>query len=251
VAVRAGRLVVPQGQQQDDQNRPEPSAREPADLALYHLHMAIRSVSFDDDSEDDLCVFSGDDLVVTHVDGPDLDWEEVAERSALDERRGLVIAQVAVLEEVIDELILYLVDPADPEGYQRGLDRKTIGPRIDELEQILVDLALLNEAISCLLSGLRSVVQRRNELAHGTLYRRSLQTVPIEEFGQRDVDLEWRIRSRRDRSSQRITMSELRNDLYEAVGSFMELLKLGDQLLQSAPRPRHFRGTRYLADPAP
>lgn len=97
--------------------------------------MAIRSLSFDDDSEDDLCVFSGDDLVITHADGPDLDWREVAERSALDERRGLVIAQVAVLEDLIDEFILYLVDPADPEDYQRSLDKKTIGPRINILEK--------------------------------------------------------------------------------------------------------------------
>ena len=105
--------------------------------------MAIHSVSFDDDAEDDLCVFSGYDLVLTHVDGPDLDWEEVAERSALDERRGLVIAQVAVLEELIDEFILYLVDPADPEGYQRNLDKETISPRINKLERILGDLAFL------------------------------------------------------------------------------------------------------------
>lgn len=106
--------------------------------------MAIRSVSFDDDSEADLCVFSGYDLMITHFDGPDLDWEEVAERSALDERRGLVIAQVAVLEDLIDEFILYLVDPRDPEGYQLSLDKKTIGPRIDILEQVLGDQDLMD-----------------------------------------------------------------------------------------------------------
>lgn len=75
---------------------------------------------------------SGDDLLMAHIDEVDLDWEEVAERSILDERRSLVITQVAVLEELIDEFILYVTDPADPEGCQRRLDRKTTGARIDE-----------------------------------------------------------------------------------------------------------------------
>lgn len=186
-------------------------------------------------------MFSGDDLVITHADGPDLDWREVAERSALDERRGLVIAQVAVLEDLIDEFILYLVDPTDPEDYQRGLDEQTIGPRIKMLKKILGDRALLDETASRLLSDLRSVVNRRNELAHGTLYLQPVQFV----LGQREVDLEWKMRSRRYRSSRRITMSELRNDLYKAIGCFTELLKWSDHLLQLAPHPRHFRGT-YL-----
>lgn len=109
------------------------------------------------------------------------------------------------------------------------------------MKKILGDLALLDETASRLLSDLRSVVDRRNELAHGTLYLKPLQFV----LGQRDVDLGWKIRSRRDLSSRRITMSELRNDLYEAIGCFTELLKWSDHLLQLAPHPRHFRGT-YL-----
>jgi hypothetical protein len=70
--------------------------------------MPILSLSFDDDSEEPLFVFSGDDLLMAHIDEVDLDWEEVAEHSILDERRGLVITQVAVLEELIDEFILYV-----------------------------------------------------------------------------------------------------------------------------------------------
>ncbi len=73
----------------------------------YHQRMPILSLSFDDDSEEPLFVFSGEDLLMAHIDEVDLDWEEVAERSILDERRGLVITQVAVLEELIDEFILY------------------------------------------------------------------------------------------------------------------------------------------------
>jgi hypothetical protein len=49
------------------------------------------------------------------MDQAGLDWEEVTQRSLLDERRGLVITQVAVLEELIDQLILYVVDSADLE----------------------------------------------------------------------------------------------------------------------------------------
>jgi hypothetical protein len=62
------------------------------------------------------------------------DWHEVAERSALDERRGLVITRVAVIEDVVDEFILYLADPSDHDAYQADLDRLTIGPRLDRLE---------------------------------------------------------------------------------------------------------------------
>lgn len=50
--------------------------------------MAAWSVSFDDDSDEDLSVFSGNDLLTAHYDVADLDWREVAERSALDGRRA-------------------------------------------------------------------------------------------------------------------------------------------------------------------
>lgn len=39
--------------------------------------MPIRSFSFDDDDNDDLHVFSGQDLLTTHYDIADLDWQEV------------------------------------------------------------------------------------------------------------------------------------------------------------------------------
>jgi hypothetical protein len=50
--------------------------------------MTRASVSFDDEDGEELYVFSGGDLLMTHYDAADLDWEEVAERAALDERRG-------------------------------------------------------------------------------------------------------------------------------------------------------------------
>jgi len=72
------------------------------------LHVAVpfhdgRSV-VDDDSDEDLCVFSGSDLLISYYDVADLDWQDVAERSAIDERRGLVIAQVAALADPIEAL---------------------------------------------------------------------------------------------------------------------------------------------------
>ena len=67
--------------------------------------MAAWSVSFDDDNDEELSVLSGYDLLIAHYDVADLDWREVAERSALDQRRGLVITQAAVLEDLIDEFI--------------------------------------------------------------------------------------------------------------------------------------------------
>ena len=133
--------------------------------------MPILSLSFDDDSKEPLFVFSGEDLLMAHTDEVDLDWEEVAQRSILDERRGLVITQVAVLEELIDEFILYVTDPADPEECQRRLDRKTIGPRIDELEKALRERDLLDAAVAGLIADLRALVDIRNELAHGIIYR--------------------------------------------------------------------------------
>jgi hypothetical protein len=216
----------------------------------YHRRMQIRSVSFDDDSNEDLCVFSGDDLQVSHMDLYDLDWEEVAERSILDQRRGLVITQVAVLEDLIDEFILYLVDPPDPANYQRSLDHRTIGPRIDELEQTLSRLNVLDDVGAILLADLRSLVNRRNELTHGTIYRRMVHIVPIRELAERGVDLEWQIFDRRSRTSRRITTSQLREDLHQAIGCFMSLLKWSDRVVQRAPRPRYFRDGVYLATPA-
>jgi hypothetical protein len=209
--------------------------------------MAIRSVSFDDDSDEPLDSFSGLDLLLAHMDEVDLDWEEVAERSFLDSRRGLVITQVAVLEELIDEFILYVADPADPEEFQRGLDRRTIGPRLDELEQALGRRGLLDADGASLLADLRALASKRNELAHGVIFRTMVHVVPIKETATRDIELEWRIYSRRTRISRRITMSELRDDLHEAVGCFMALLKWGEGLVRRAEPPRNVQDFTYLA----
>lgn len=184
---------------------------------------------------------------MAHMDEVDLDWEEVAERSILDSRRGLVITQVAALEELIDEFILYVTDPADPEEFQRGLDRKTIGPRLEELEQALVKRGQLDADGESLLADLRALVSKRNELAHGIIFRTMVYVVPIKELATRDIELEWRIYSRRTHMSRRITMSELRDDLHEAIGCFTALLKWGERFARRAAPPRNIQDFTYLA----
>jgi hypothetical protein len=209
----------------------------------------VRSSIFDDDSTEDLCVFGGDDLLTAHLDHADLDWGELAERAALDERRGLVIAQVAVLEDLVDEFILYLRDPADPEQAQLELDKQTIGPRLETWRQLLDGGALLDREAADLLESADAVVRRRNELAHGVLFRRPTRVVPIAEI-RNGVDVEWILTSRRSRQPDRITMCGLRADLNEAIATFSAMLAFAEHLAAVAPRPRNYGGGTYVTVPA-
>lgn len=212
--------------------------------------MAVRSVSFDDESDDDLSVFSGHDLLISHYDIADLDWREVAERSALDERRGLVITQVAVLEDLVDEFILYLEDPIDLERLQADLDRLTIGPRVDRLERRLAKASILGAEAIAALAHVRRVVDRRNELAHGTIQVRPVGgsiVLPL----PGDLVIEWVITSRRSRTIERITMAGLRQDLDDSIACFSSLLRYAERFVESAPAPRNYCGGRYLTTPTP
>jgi hypothetical protein len=216
--------------------------------------MGVISVCFDDPSDEELSVFSGSDLLVTHYDGPDLDWQEVAERSELDQRRGLVIAQVAVLEDLIDEFLAYLLDPADPAEFATKLDAMTIVPRIAWLRSQLKKAQLLDDETEALIDELDRVAQRRNELAHGTLQWRLVagQSRLLQDLlSQREIELEWIMTNRRTRSSQRITMLELRQNLYDAIGVFTAMLGYAEVFVQRAPQPTHFKGGRYLGAPTP
>jgi hypothetical protein len=212
--------------------------------------MTRASVSFDDEDGEELYVFSGGDLLMTHYDAADLDWEEVAERAALDERRGLVITQVAILEDLIDEFIHYLADPADPEAYQAELDKCTIGPRLNRLEKLLRRAGLRNRHVAELFNEIRSVIARRNELAHGTIHRRPVEPVVPGSWVD-GIPLEWIITSRRSKTMERLTMSRLRQDLYDAIGCFSAMLEYAERFVEIAPRPTTFRGGRYLGAPTP
>lgn len=212
--------------------------------------MATCSVSFDDDGNEDLCVFSGNDLLISHYDVADLDWEEVAERSAIDERRGLVIAQVAILEDLVDEFILYLADPSDTDEHQATLDRLTIGPRVARLRELLTRAHMLDTYALDLLEEISRVAARRNELAHGVVHCRPVEPAAPGSWPDR-IPLEWVITSRRSPTVERITMSGLRQDVYDAIGCFTSMLQYAERFVESAPRPRNYDGGWYLAPPTP
>jgi hypothetical protein len=212
--------------------------------------MSIRSVSFDDDSDDELCVFSGSDLLISHYDIADLDWGEISERTQIDERRGLVITQVAVLEDLIDEFLLYLEDAKDPSVFrEKELSGKTIGPRLTMLEARLQQADLLDsDAVDCLAVA-RTTVDRRNRLAHGTVECRPTRVVPIWELGHADLEIEWVLIDRRSGETERISMARLREDLYNAIGAFTGLLAYAERFVERAPSPTHFAGGHYLGVP--
>jgi hypothetical protein len=188
-----------------------------------------------DEHEPTLYVFSGNDLLIAHYGSADLDWQELAERSALDQRRGLVITQVAVLEDLVDEFILYLADPEDVGEYQAKLDTKTIGPRLKRLKRLLSHAGIFDSQAAAVMRHLRRVVDRRNELAHGVIHR----------------DGGWSITSRRSRTVQPITMAGLRGDLHDAIDCFASMLRYAEVFVQIAPEPRNFTGGRYLDAPSP
>jgi hypothetical protein len=212
--------------------------------------MAVSSASFDDDSDEDLCVFSGSDLLTSHYDVADLDWQEVAERSALDERRGLVITQIAVLDDLVDEFILYLADPIDEMAYRGDLDRLTIGPRLDRFESLAGTAGILHVEAEEILAEVRGVVRRRNKLAHGTISCRPVRPVRPGSW-IKDVEIEWVLSDRRSGATERITMAGLRQDVYDAIGAFTGLLAYAERFVQVAAAPHNFAGGMYLAAPAP
>ncbi|MEM8925997.1 MAG: hypothetical protein AAGD35_21030 [Actinomycetota bacterium] len=212
-------------------------------------------MTFDDDvSDQDLYVFSGHDLLITHYDGPDLDWQEIAERSAIDSRRGLVIAQVAALEDIIDEFIHYIEDPKDWDALQSRLDRRMIGSRITQLEHGLDRVGLLGPEAEAVLAELRAVVERRNQLAHGQIVSK---IVGFPESAGRlisadaDVEVEWVLLDRRRRTSERLSMTGLREDLEAATAAFMATLGFAEWFVERAPWPEYFQGGAYLGVPTP
>lgn len=211
--------------------------------------MPIRSVSFDDSSNEELWVFSGNDLLVAHYDVADLDWAEVAERSLIDERRGLVITQVAVLEDLVDEFLLYLDDPQDTRRARSELGMATIGPRLAKLEGCLRQSGLLTgQAVECLAAA-RATVDRRNRLAHGTIHYRPTRVVPIKDLPHADLEIQWVLLDRRSQEVERISMARLRQDVYDAIAAFSDLLAYGEWFVERAPEPTNFTDGQYLNRP--
>lgn len=208
-----------------------------------------QSGTFDDENIDHLYVFSGHDLLLAHYGHSDLDWQEIAERTEIDERRGLLVCQVAVIEDLIDEFILYLKDPEDAEAFRlHKLARLTIGPRIDMLQDLLETNGLATDKALAHLTDARNIVQRRNTLAHGTIFRHH-QLPSASAATSIAGTSQWMLLDRRSGRTEPISMSDLRESVYEAIGVFTALLSFAELFVETAPWPKHFRGGHYLGTP--
>ncbi|WP_200216391.1 hypothetical protein [Micromonospora coerulea] len=199
---------------------------------LEEMSVEVVEVSFDDDSDEPLNVFSDYDLLLSFHDTADLDWEEVAERSALDERRGLVITQCTILEDLLGDVILQLERPDDPETRQRDLDQWMIGRRLSHVE-LLLESGEPSEANSSFpREELWAAVRRRNELAHGNIMRVIGEAYPRPNGLGKTRRVEWRLVDRRTRRSRLITMAGLREDLHAAIAAYTNLLRWASNHLE-------------------
>lgn len=193
------------------------------------------NVSLDDATDQsDLLVFSGQDLAIAAYDQVDLNWEEVAERTTIDERRGLVVVQTVALEDLVDVAIIAVESTANWDSRAEELARMTIGPRIDILQKRLAECGKLNMEAIEVLRDLRRVVQRRNRLAHGDLGWRQHRICPHEDGKGRILEAEWVLIDRRSGAAERITLSGLRRDLEDAIGCYIKARVWADGL---SPRP--------------
>ncbi|MEU8377459.1 hypothetical protein AB0C22_30725 [Micromonospora sp. NPDC048894] len=193
--------------------------------SLEEMSVDVVGVSFDDDSNEPLNVFSDYDLVLSFHDAVDLDWEEVAERSALDQRRGLVITQCTVLEDLLNDVILQLERPNDPERRRSELDRSTIGTRLKRVESLFTSGAFTEAARGFPREELWAVIKRRNELAHGSLTRVVNEVRPRPDGPGKTQRVEWHLVDRRSRETRLITMAGLRQDVHAATAAYTSLLR--------------------------
>ncbi|MFI7510492.1 hypothetical protein ACIBSS_27110 [Micromonospora aurantiaca] len=193
--------------------------------SLEGMSVEVVEVSFDDDSDEPLNVFSGHDLLLSFHEAVDLDWEEVAERSALDHRRGLVITQSTVLEDLLGDVILDLERPNDPEGRRSEIDQWMIGKRLNRVESLLASGACRDADRSFPREELRAAIRRRNELAHGNITRIVNKARPRPDGPGKTQRVEWHLVDRRSRESQLITMARLREDVYAAIAAYTNLLR--------------------------
>jgi hypothetical protein len=205
----------------------------------------IEQLSFDDDEVDeDLYVFSGSDVLTSHYDVAELDWGEVAARTAIDERRGLVITQAIVTEDMIDEFVLYLEDPPDAKQYRtETLGNWPAGRRRQQLQELLSAAGLLDNRAVQLLEECRAVGERRNTLAHGT--------IELDDLDQASLAIEWILTDRRTGATERVSMARLREDLHDAIGLAYDLLSYAEYFVERAPRPDNFPGGAFLGAPTP
>jgi hypothetical protein len=192
---------------------------------MEEMSVDVVKVSFDDDSDEPLNVFSDYDLLLSFHDEVDLDWEEIAERSVLDQRRGLVITQSTVLEDLLGDVILQLEKPDDPEARRNETDQWMIGKRLNRVESLLASGASPDADRSFPREELWAAIRRRNDLAHGNITRVIDEAYPRPDGSGKTQRVEWHLIDRRTRRSQLITMAGLREDVYAAIAAYTSLLR--------------------------
>ena len=117
-------------------------------------------------------VLTGQDFRISHYGGSPMDNPAVEERTVLEALRGLVAAQMTVLDDLLDEFVLYLMDPRASDVFEvRVLGARMTMGRVELLEPLLEDCGLKTTA-GDLLSRLRTVVERLNVLAHSPIFVR-------------------------------------------------------------------------------
>ncbi|MFF5056713.1 hypothetical protein ACFY1S_26380 [Micromonospora sp. NPDC000663] len=191
---------------------------------MEQLSVDVIEVSFDDDSDEPLNVFSSYDLLLSFHDEVDLDWEEVAERSEIDQRRGLVITQSTVLEDLLGDVILHLEKPDDPETRRDEIDQWMIGKRLHRVESLLANRPSPETNRGFPREEMWAVVRRRNELAHGNITRVVGEARSRPDGPGKTQRVEWHLVDRRTRRSQLITMAGLREDVEAAITAYANLL---------------------------
>lgn len=111
---------------------------------------------------------------------------------------------------------------------------------------------MLDAVAKGLIRDLQSVVNRRNQLAHGKLYCQVVGfPIPAAELIAENLEVEWLLIDRRRQTSERISMLGLGRDLEEAAGMFSATPSFAAYFVERAPSPVNFRGGSYLGVPTP
>jgi hypothetical protein len=196
-------------------------------------------------------VFTGQDLLISHYDGPDLGWEDVAERTEMESLRGLVVAQATILDDLIDEFLLYLIDPGPQDWYRiEVLRSQPVGRKLDHLRSLLRQYGLADVAARYVQAA-SEALSRRDVLAHSPLFRQPTRILPIEDIGSTEYEMVIRRRTKKGDTFEVVTEDSLTNDLYNTQGTFSGLLAFAEIMVERVPVPVHFQGGSYLAAPTP
>ncbi len=193
-------------------------------------------------------VLAGDELLIAHYGASGIDWQQVADRDVVETLRGKVVAQATVLEDLVDEFLLYLRD-TPPEDLDTDADPTKhwqLGRKVDDLRAALKDCGLAAVAKGPL-DQVGRALKRRDVLAHSPLMVREGRVV---HFGvMPEPEFVVRERKRGGLKYHRLTEAQLRDDLRSTATAFLALLGMAEVVVQHAPLPKHFRTGAFLAQP--